>query len=228
MHLRQGHAAAVRATLEELLGRVPGQLLGERLLAQVELQSGDPARAAQLYERLLQRRRGFSELSNLGVARMLMRDYAGAAASLEEAYQLAPRNASAALNLADAKTLAGRAAEAAPLYARVLELVAVDPDPDAWQTLTVKAQALAHLGRGQEAAAAIQQATGAAPDNAQLAYEAALVFALVGDRSSALASAERALARGFDRRWFALPFFDSLQELPAWAPLLARDQVSRP
>lgn len=220
MELRQGEAAAARATLEGLLRRNPGHLVGEKLLAQVELESGSPARAAELYADLLRRRRGFAELSNLGVARLLLDDWKGAAESFEEAWRMAPGSAPAALNLADALTLAGRRAEAAALYARVIELVARDPAPDFWQTLSVKAQALAHLGRAPEAAAAIQRAAADAPGNPQLAYEAALVYALIGDRASAQASAETAVAGGFDRRWFALPFFDSLRGMPAWDGLL--------
>jgi serine/threonine-protein kinase len=221
LELRQGQPAAARATLEDLLRRIPDHLGGEKLLAQVELESGSPARAAELYTDLLHRRRGFAELSNLGVAQMLLRDWQGAAASLEEAYALAPKSAPAALNLADAMTLVGRHDEASALYARVLGLVAEDPAPGFWQTLSVKAQALAHLGRAPEAAAAIQRATATAPDNVQLAYEAALVYTLIGDRASALANAERALSGGFDPRWFTLPFFDSQSEDPAWGKLLA-------
>jgi serine/threonine-protein kinase len=221
LELGQGKVAAARLTLEDLLHRIPGHLGGERLLAQLELQSGSPARAVELYTDLLRRRRGFAELSNLGVAQMLMGDWKGAAASLEEAYALAPRSAPAALNLADAMTLAEHRGEASALYARVIELVEQDPAPGFWQTLSVKAQALAHLGRAPEAAAAVQRATAAAPDNPQLAYEAALVYALIGDRASAQASAERAVSGGFDRRWFALPFFDSLRGTPAWRELLA-------
>lgn len=222
MELRQGEVAAARTTLEDLLRRIPGHLGGERLLAQVELQSGSPARAAELYTGLLRRRRGVAELSNLGVAQMLLGDWKGAAASLEEACVLAPRSAQVALNLADALTLAGRRGEASALYVRVIELADEDPAPGFWQTLSVKAQALAHLGKATEAAAAVQRAAAAAaPDDPQLAYEAALVYALIGDRASALANAERAVSGGFDRRWFALPFFDALRGTPAWGEMLA-------
>ncbi|MFL6198982.1 MAG: protein kinase domain-containing protein [Thermoanaerobaculia bacterium] len=221
MELRQGEVAAARSTLEDLLRRIPGHLGGERLLAQIELQSGNPARAAELYTNLLRRRRGFAELSNLGVARLLLGDWKGAAASLEEAYALAPRSAQAALNLADAMTLAGRREEASALYAQVIELAEQDPAPGFWQNLSVKAQALAHLGRASEAATAVQRAAADAPDDPQLAYEAALVYALIGELASARSNAERAISGGYDRRWFALPFFDSLRATPEWRELLA-------
>lgn len=221
MQLRQSETDNARETLEGLLLRTPGYLGGERLLARIELQSGSAARAVELYADLLTRRRGFAELSNLGVAQMLLGDWQGATASLLEAQTLAPQSASAALNLADALNLAGRRREASDLYLRVLELVERDPAPNYWQTLSVKGQALAHLGRATAAAAAIQAATASAPSNSQLAYEAALVYALIGEPSSALASAERAVSAGFDRRWFALPFFDSVRATQGWEGILA-------
>jgi serine/threonine-protein kinase len=221
MELSQGEASAARATLEDLLRRIPDHLVGEKLLAQVELQSGSPARAAELYNDLLRRRRGFAELSNLGLAQMLLADWKGAAASLEEAYALAPRSAQAALNLGDAMTFVGRRDEASTLYARVIELVEQDPAPGSWPLLAAKAQAQAHLGRNTEAAATIQQAVVAAPNNPEVAYDAALVYCVIGDTASALASADRAVSGAYDRRWLALPFFDSLRGTPAWSKLLA-------
>ncbi len=221
MELHLGRVDAARATLERLLQRFPGHLRGEKLLAQVELQSGSAERAVQLYRHLLERRRGFAELSNLGIAYLLLGDWPQAAESLGEAHALAPNSAQATLNLADALSLAGRLDQATALYQRVLERVAEDPAPGHWQTLSIKAQALAHLGRGAEAAAAIQQATTVATNDPQLAYEAALVYTLLGEPASALASAERAVAGGFDQRWFGLPFFRPLLDTPGWRDITA-------
>jgi tetratricopeptide (TPR) repeat protein len=123
---------------------------------------------------------------------------------------LAPASLISALNLADAEYLQGRKAEAEALYRKVLDLVAQDPAPTFWQNLTIRAQALAHLGQREEAVAAIQQALRAAPDNPQVAYEASLVYTVVGDVASARINADRALAAGFDRRWFTFPWFASL------------------
>lgn len=85
----------------------------------------------------------------------------------------------------------------------------------------MRAQALAHLGRHREAVSAIQRALQAAPSHPQVAFEAALVYAVIGERSSALANAERALELGLDRRWFTLPWFAELREQTAFAELLA-------
>ena len=214
LEMRLGELAAARSTLEDLLRRVPGLASGENLLAQLELEAGDPARAAALYTDLARRRPSFTVLSNLGLSQLLLGHYGEAATSLRQAYGLAPKSFSAALNLADAETLLGHRVEGESLYRRVLELAAHDPAPDDWQLLGARAQAQAHLGRKTEAAATIQQAVIAAPDNPELAFNAALVYAVIGEPSSARASADRALDHGYNRRWFSLPWFEPLRQDP--------------
>jgi Flp pilus assembly protein TadD len=92
------------------------------------------------------------------------------------------------------------------------------------QLLTVKAQALAHLGRGREAVAAVQQALRLAPNDAPVAYEASLVYAVLSEDDSALANAERALALGYGTRWFSFPWFETLRRDPEFQRLLAADR----
>lgn len=220
LEMRLGEIPAARSTLEDLLRRLPGYPGGETLLAQLELEAGSPARAAELYTRLARRHPGFAELSNLGVAQLLLGRFAESAASHRRAAALAPKSPIAILNLADAEALQGRRLEAEALYRRVLELVAEDPSPDFWQTLSIKAQAQAHLARKTDAAASIQQAVLAAPDNPQVAFEASLVYAVIGELSSAVANAQRAVDNGYDRRWFSLPWFDPLRNDPALRTLL--------
>ena len=220
LEMRLGELPAARRTLEDLLRRLPGYPGGETLMAQLELETGRPAQAAELYARLAQRRPGFVELSNLGVTQLLLGRYGESAASLRRAATLAPKNSSVALNLADAEALSGHRTEAEALYRRVLDLVAQDPAPNFWQTLSIKAQALCHLDRAPEAAASIQRAVVAAPDNPEVAFEASLVYAVIGDGASALASTKRALDSGFDRRWFSLPWFDPLRQNPDFRRLI--------
>ncbi|HTQ80437.1 MAG TPA: tetratricopeptide repeat protein, partial [Thermoanaerobaculia bacterium] len=221
LEMRLGEIPAARSTLQDLLQRLPGNVGGETLLAQLELETGDPARAADLYLDLVRRRPGFAELSNLGLSQLLLGRYPEAAASLRRAYELAPKTFGAALNLGDAETLLGHRAAGEALYLRVLELVSADPAQGDWQLLAAKAQAQAHLGRKMEAATTIQQALVAAPNNPDLAFEAALVYTLVGETASALANVDRALAQGFNRRWFSLPWFDPLRREPAFGERLA-------
>lgn len=210
---RQGRLDEARRHLEELLERSPGNVEGLKTLAQIELLR-DPDRAVALLREAARHDPGPKALTNLGVALLLLRRYGEAERSLRQALTLQPDDPSASLNLADCLFLAGREAEARPLYQSIVETVDRMATPGNWQLLAVKAQALAHLGNTAQAVEVIQQALRLTPDNAQLAYEAAVVYVLVGDRGSALFHARQAASHGVAAYWFALPFFDPLRDEP--------------
>ena len=214
---RQGRLDDARRHLSELLRRAPGNLEGLKALAQIELLH-DPDRAVLLLRQIAAARPDADSLTNLGVSLLLRRRYGEAEASFRGALARQPGSPAATLDLADSLLLQGRSAEARALYASLVADADRNPRSD-WGSLGTKAQALAHLGQPDPAVAAIQQALRLTPDNAQLAYEAALVYALVGDPSSAVFHAQRAAAGGVDAYWFALPFFDSLRGKPAFQAL---------
>jgi len=204
-YLPTRHQVGIGGTLE----RAPDHYNGRSRLAQLELLSGSPARAAELYEELVGRSGETAELSNLGTAHLLLGDAERAARRFREAFELAPSSPQVALNLADAELLRERREEAEKLYRRVIELIDRDPNPEG--LLTVRAQALAHLGRVPEAVAAVQEALRRNPESPAASYEAALVYTLVGDEASALWNAQRALEQGVEPRWFTFPWFDPLR-----------------
>ncbi len=206
---RQGDVEGARASLEAGLRLAPDHFDGLSRLAQLELLNGSAQRAAELYERLVERSPEVTELTNLGTAYLLLQRYQEAAARFHQAFGLGPSSPYTALNLADAELLLGHEDVAAQLYGRVLELAADDPRPEA--LLTVRAQAQARLQRHEEAVASVQAALRQFPDNPQVSYEAALVYALVGDEASALVNARRALEQDFEPRWFSFPWFDELR-----------------
>jgi serine/threonine-protein kinase len=219
---RQGETATARKALEILLERSPGNPAGRTLLATVELTNGDPARAARLYEEIAASQPADSGvLANLGLARMLQGDYAASAAALERAVRIEPESYVLLLNLAQARGLQGRKAEAERMLRRVLALSERDPAAEEWQRLTVRAQAFAQLGEPRKAVAEVQEALRLAPRSGQVAFEASLVYALVGDRTAALVNAERARDLGFEAPgWFRLPWFESLRSEPGFRQLL--------
>jgi eukaryotic-like serine/threonine-protein kinase len=220
MEYRLGEQAAARRHLLELLGRYPGYYHARSMLAQIELLSGSPERAAELYSALVRSAPQVADLNNLGTAYLLLGRYAQAGERFRQAARLEPANAMVALNLADA-VLLGASGDAAPLYRHAAELAARDPGAAGWQLVSCRAQALAHLGERSRAAAAAQRVLLLAPGNAQAEYEAALVYCLVGDEATALVTAERALAQGVEPRWLALPWFDRLRATPELRRLLA-------
>jgi serine/threonine-protein kinase len=220
MEYHVGEIAAAREHLEDLLVRSPGNYQGLSLLAQLELVQGDPARAIELYRQLVAQVPGPVQLTNLGLAYLLQRRYTEAAEVCRQAHLTEPGNPFFALNLADVELLLGQ--ENAPdLYRRVIELTKADPNSSHWQMLTVRAQALAHLGEHRRAVAAVQEALRQAPESNQVAYEAALIYALIGETASALVNAERALELGYGTRWFSFPWFDALRKDPEFIDLLS-------
>ncbi len=216
-----GDPVAARQRLEEVLAKVPGQYEALSTLAELELLSGSPERAAELYEKLVARSAEATELANLGLAYFLLERYGDAERTFRRVAEGEPRNPMMALNLADVVLLAHGEPAARSLYESVLRLVAADPASSHWQLESTRAQALAHLGRNQDAIAAVQAVLRSAADNPQAAYEVSVVFALLGDRASALYHAERALASGVEARWFEFPWFDELRKTPELASLLS-------
>jgi serine/threonine-protein kinase len=220
-----GHIPEARRDLDLLLQRSPGDISGLTLLASIEMSSGDLNRAFQIFRGLLERSErspGLVQLSNFGLTCFLLGRYEEAAATFRRILASEPNNPLYTLNLADACFLLGKRAEAEGLYRRVVELIENDPAAAGTQFLTVKAQALAHLGRGPQAVDAVQEALRLAPDQGPVAYEAAVVYALVGEEESALVNVEKALRLGFEPRWFSFPWFDPLRKRPEWQMLLAR------
>ncbi len=212
---RLGRLDAARGHLGELLQRSPDNVEGLRTLAQIELLN-DPQRAIVLLERLIARKPEPGSLSNLGLAFLLLRRPEDAESSFRSALALRPGDPSSALNLADCLTLLGREREARNLYRGLLAATEKETTLPNWSLLSVQAQAHAHLGATGAAIEAIQKALRLTPDNAQLAFEASVVYILIGDRGSALFHARRAAALGLDPRWFAFSWFDPLRSDPAF------------
>jgi serine/threonine-protein kinase len=229
LEYRLGQPGEARRCARELLERYPESREGGMLLAQIELMEGNPGAAIPLLERLARDAPDEKVASNLGVAFFLTGRFGPAEEAFRQALALNAGHLPAQLGRADALELQGRTAEARDLYRQV---AAAAEKPGAWAVgwarWSIEAQALAHLGEGREAVAAIQEALRLAPDSPQLAYEAALVYALLGDRSSALYQADRALSGGVRPVWFQFSWFDPLRNDPAFARRLKASSESPP
>jgi hypothetical protein len=91
-----------------------------------------------------------------------------------------------------------------------------------------EAQCLAHLGHNRDAVEATERALNKSPDNPDVLQAAALVYAVVNDKTSALVHIGKALAKGVQPRWFQLPAFDSLKDDPDYQSLMKKTPEATP
>jgi serine/threonine protein kinase/tetratricopeptide (TPR) repeat protein len=220
---RAGHTAAARRHLEELVARSPGNFWGLNRLANLELLDGDPRHAEQIYLDILRRQPRRGSFTNLGLARSLLGHHAEAAEAYRKALELEPDNPYLLLNLADAKLVLGQDDEARGLYESTLKSLAQTEKTAPLSPLQsmVRAQCLTHLGHTREAVEVTQQTLRESGEDPEILYAASLVYAVAGDRASALVNADHALKKGMQPRWFTLPAFGSLREDPELKALLS-------
>ena len=145
---------------------------------------------------------------------MLMRRYDDASSSFHAALERSPDNTTILLNLADAEWLRGRPDDARTVYRSVLALLDQDPAAGSLTNQLIRAQCQAHLDRSTDAVRAALNALRQAPENSEALYVTSLVYALIGDRASAIANTSRAVEKGVQRRWYELPWFDGLRADP--------------
>ncbi len=217
--LHSGHVREARRHLREGLAVNPSSRNLRAKLAQLELLSGDPAEAERLYAKLADEFHNPLHYSNLGVARLLQGKIEGSL----EAYRAASRlrkDPFDLMSIGDCLLLLGREQEARAAYRRALELSGQEARGDRLAALSVRAQCLAHLGRSREAIKAVQDELELRPREPMVYFDAALVYTTLGDPTTAVVYAEKAVELGLNRRWLQLPFFAPLREDPEFRRLL--------
>ncbi len=154
---RLGHMDEARRTLAALLARFPNDRNARSFLAQLELSSGSAETAARLYAELVRAEPTFTELNQPWRRAAPAGALRAGGGELPSGPSPSAAEPAAVLNLADAEWLRGQRNEAAALYEKVIDLAAHDPAATFWQTQTLRAQALAHLGHRDEAVAAVSR-----------------------------------------------------------------------
>jgi tetratricopeptide (TPR) repeat protein len=156
------------------------------------------------------------------VIQVLLGRYEDAIAAFHQALAMDPDHIDATLNLAEAELALGRTREAEAHFRKALRKIEENRTPAGLSAAAsmVQAQCLAHLGRTREAVEITQRALRQNPDDPDVLQSAALVYALVGDRASALVTIQSALRQGVQPRWFNLPGFAPLQGDPEFRSLL--------
>jgi serine/threonine-protein kinase len=221
LEVRTGHVEEARGHLHQILESSPGNVYALDKLAGIELLFGDLHQAEQRYQNLIDRtpKPQRAHYTNLGVTRILLGRYQDAITALHKALEIDPDNSDVNLNLAQAELALGRTRDAEAHFRKALSEIEKNPVPE--NSLS-KAECLAYLGRRREAVAIILNAPEQKRDDPDVLKSAALVSALVGDHSTALAKVERALQKGVQPRWFLFPGFDSLRDDPEFRDLISK------
>ncbi len=210
---RTGQVDSARDHFRQLLERSPDNTWGLNGLLQLETLHGNLREAESLALRLLELKPHRSFWNNLGIVRFLLGDYEQAIQAYEQAAELSPDHPTTLLNLGDSLQALGRKEEAERAFRRALDLLDDRQNIEALnpQERLNRAQCSAHLGDFERAIEETLATLEFADEDSELAYQAALVFALAGERKSALIKARHALSSGMDARWFHIPAFDDLR-----------------
>jgi len=216
---QEGNLKGARDHYKEALRLDSDNLDGIKGLNQIEILI-DPEQAVKRLREATKRDRSPDSLINLGTNLLWLHKYDEAATSLRKALALSPSDPSAALNLGDCLLLLNRPQEATQYYSQVAAITENTTSPSDWQRLSVRAQALARLGRSEEAENIIQTALSVAPGNPQVACEAATVYVILGRPTVAISHAKRAAAGGAGTYCLGSPLFDPLRQNPDFQRLL--------
>ncbi|TQV81164.1 protein kinase [Exilibacterium tricleocarpae] len=214
-----GHVADAKNSLDKLFVLSPDDYHGRQLRATLALSSGDLQAAVSAYSQLAETNPSSINLNNLGLAYLLQKQYGAAREAFLKAVALSPNHSNWLLNLADTEKLLANYESANAYYSQVIALSA---DDSQWAQVRNRALSYAQMGDFVRAIKAVELSQRLAPDNAEVAYNAALVYTLAGELSSALVQVENAVGRGVGPVWFSFSWFDSLCLLPAYGDIFLR------
>jgi tetratricopeptide (TPR) repeat protein len=225
LELRTGEVAAARKHLEAAAVLVPGNTWPLAKLGELELVYGDLRRAERIYRDLVAAGPQRSDLTNLGVVRFLLKDYAGAAESYRQALEIEPGHVAVTFNLADAELARGQLKEARFLYQQVLDTLAAREGASPVDRC-LQAQALIHLGQDRRGVEVALDALQESPGDAEVTFQTAIALALAGEDSSAIVYSRKARDLGIQARWFAIPAFDRVRSDAEFQALLSNRSSS--
>jgi tetratricopeptide (TPR) repeat protein len=224
LELSLGASEEIWEHLRDILAEQPNNVYILEDMAALETSFGDLKRAAALYEQLLRIQPTLATLTNLGFIRYILADYPAATRAYRRALTLEPDNPVTRFNLATSLEAQGNRQEAHDLYREIDHSLA---SPSDTHTRLLRAQCLLRSGRRDDAALLTREVLRQRPDDVQALYQAAQLYALLGDHYAASYYAKLALEQGMRREWFMIPEFSALQEDPSFRALLVGKEAHK-
>jgi serine/threonine protein kinase/Tfp pilus assembly protein PilF len=224
--LRLGELDEAALEFKRVLDYAPGNVSTINNLANVYLYSGRYLEAVPLYHRALDLQPDEVAATNLGTAYYYLDQMEESLAAYLKADELEPGYPTVQNNIGDVYAKLGDPDSARTWFLRAIEScdrrLAAGGDQLEFQGM--KALLLAKVGRFDEAIEGINevlQQSVSAPDEPELLYSAAQIYALAGDREHLLEYAERAMKAGYPREELRrAPEFAAFQDDPEFSKLL--------
>ncbi len=211
----QGDNSSTLQALNALLALDTKDSNAQILMAQVYLLEGQLQEAIALYKQLITKSPQAVFYNNLGLAYELLGQYPQAEKEFTTALAISPINSSWRLNLADSFQLQGKKVTALEHYKQVIVLE--QGKIDDWGAQLNLALAHMQMGNTARALQALHRSLRLAGDNAEVLFNAALIYSLADQWPVALSYVEQSLAQDFSLIWYRLPWFDGLCNVEAQA-----------
>jgi len=204
---RMGDLNKAESTLNKMLEIVPNNYNAQRLQANIWLLQGQLELAITAYEKIASQHNKSADLTNLGLAYGLNKQYEKSLEFTQLAINKNPENRINLLNLADIELILGKVKIANIHYQKIIDASGNKKQYRYWLDL---AQAYVQLKQNDLAIEALSNAKEIAPDNGEVAYTAALIYSVLSEQNSAIFEVKKALSNKVGAVWFNLPWFDAL------------------
>lgn len=188
------------------------------LLAGIYLQQGSLDNAITIYESMTKMSPSGASYSNLSVVSLLNEDYENATKYAKLSLKYDQEHPGYLLNYADALLLSGEYDQAINIYEKIRSVTEKSVDI---ANLIIKAQALMHLGKLDDALKTINSAKQLSPNHPNMLFAFAMISTKLNEPNSALLYIEEAVNQGIGKIWFSFPWFDSLCQFNEFEKLIA-------
>ncbi|AOS95759.1 Serine/threonine-protein kinase PrkC [Microbulbifer aggregans] len=209
--IASGDYSAARSTLERLTETYPDHWSAYSARGVIELESGNLDEAEKAITAIPEELRGWRTRSNLGVVYFLQGEYEKARAEQERVLKDVPGNIATMEEVAASLLMLNEKEAATEIYGKILSLSDGQEDIESQR---YRSLALATLGQISEAIAMINDLVKTAPEDTDIKYSAAQVFALAGEWRSANYYIEQLIDQGMSAAWFKLPALQQLCTQP--------------
>jgi len=224
--LRMGELDEATVEFKRVLEYAPGHISAMNNLANAYLYSGRYLEAVPLYHRALELAPDEVAATNLGTAYYYLDQMEESLAAYLEAEELEPGYPTVQNNIGDVYAKLGDPESANVWYLRAIDSCdrRLAAGGDRVELQGMRALVAAKVGLFEEAISSIEDVlnrTDSAPDQPELLYSAAQIYALAGERENMLEYAERAMKAGYPREEFRrAPEFAAFQDDPAFTQLM--------